>query len=417
MKKLLSISILAIFSACAGKEIRHIDSEVEVIDSILSKKEEKLISEPKDIVLIPQKEEIEKPSSKNVLENFSFQSDTLVMDPGNTIVNLSYGLSRSGLSSNKNILRVLNPTKLMLFSFDLVQRKLINVIEFNKEGPNGVGEMVRYFQDLGEDTFFMASINQLGTYNLDGKKLRRIDIPEGSIEGLDQDLESITLNSLKIDENQGKLYFLHSDRENEKVSLVIFDIDTSKGFLLDLSKFGSLTKLDLLFKEGISTSISNTASLGLMMEKERAIIYSAGTSSLYVYNFSTRSLSWSSPNHKLVPNDQVPPPMNEFTTIEAFEEAFLATIFQISYSGLWYDDQRQMYFRFGSILEKSEVLDPWPDSEVFLFAYDKNLMLIGEARIKGLTKIPEYPFFKDGKLWSYVNVEDELGFAVMDFKF
>ena len=29
----------------------------------------------------------------------------------------------------------------------------------------------------------------------------------------------------------------------------------------------------------------------------------------------------------------------------------------------------------------------------------------------------EQMIFKDGKLWSLVNVDDELGFAVMDFKF
>ena len=57
------------------------------------------------------------------------------------------------------------------------------------------------------------------------------------------------------------------------------------------------------------------------------------------------------------------------------------------------------------------------DDRVFLFAYDKELNLIGEVELKELITQPEYPFFKDGKLWSYVNVEDELGFAVMEFNF
>ena len=54
---------------------------------------------------------------------------------------------------------------------------------------------------------------------------------------------------------------------------------------------------------------------------------------------------------------------------------------------------------------------------VFLFAYDQDLNLVGEVQMEELNSQPSWPFFKDGKLWSYVNVNDELGFAVMDFNF
>ena len=43
--------------------------------------------------------------------------------------------------------------------------------------------------------------------------------------------------------------------------------------------------------------------------------------------------------------------------------------------------------------------------------------LLGETKINELKSVPSYPFFKDGKLYSYVNVEDELGFAVFTFDF
>jgi hypothetical protein len=42
---------------------------------------------------------------------------------------------------------------------------------------------------------------------------------------------------------------------------------------------------------------------------------------------------------------------------------------------------------------------------------------LGEIYLPELKKVPDYPFFKDGKLWSYVNVDDELGFAVFTFDF
>ncbi|WP_162339534.1 hypothetical protein [Cyclobacterium salsum] len=43
--------------------------------------------------------------------------------------------------------------------------------------------------------------------------------------------------------------------------------------------------------------------------------------------------------------------------------------------------------------------------------------LPGEKHLPEWHKIPGFPFFKGRKRWSFVNVEDELGFAVIDFKF
>lgn len=49
--------------------------------------------------------------------------------------------------------------------------------------------------------------------------------------------------------------------------------------------------------------------------------------------------------------------------------------------------------------------------------FSQDLEFLGETKIEGLPSVPRDSFFKDGKLWSHVNVGDELGFAVMDFKF
>jgi hypothetical protein len=57
------------------------------------------------------------------------------------------------------------------------------------------------------------------------------------------------------------------------------------------------------------------------------------------------------------------------------------------------------------------------ESKVYLFAYDADLNLLGETLLENLTSTPRFYFFKDGKLWSYANVNDELGFAVFTFDF
>ncbi|MEX2566884.1 MAG: hypothetical protein WD431_13145 [Cyclobacteriaceae bacterium] len=54
---------------------------------------------------------------------------------------------------------------------------------------------------------------------------------------------------------------------------------------------------------------------------------------------------------------------------------------------------------------------------IYILVYDKDLNFPGDKHQPELKKIPEFRFSKDRKLWSYVNVEDELGFAVIDFNF
>ncbi len=83
---------------------------------------------------------------------------------------------------------------------------------------------------------------------------------------------------------------------------------------------------------------------------------------------------------------------------------------------MW-DETRELFFKIGSITTPSDTPGSPANIKVFLYAFDSKMKLVGETLIEGLNSLPEHPFFKDGKFWSYVNVEDELGFAVFTFNF
>ncbi|MAN86985.1 MAG: hypothetical protein CL555_09100 [Algoriphagus sp.] len=90
---------------------------------------------------------------------------------------------------------------------------------------------------------------------------------------------------------------------------------------------------------------------------------------------------------------------------------------QIDYWDFYWDEQTQRYYRFASKGLPLANIDSPKNFEYFLFAYDRNLTLKGEKKLEGFSELPLSGFFKDGKLWSYVNVDDELGFAVFTFDF
>ncbi|HSI74915.1 MAG TPA: hypothetical protein VK957_03435 [Lunatimonas sp.] len=94
---------------------------------------------------------------------------------------------------------------------------------------------------------------------------------------------------------------------------------------------------------------------------------------------------------------------------------------QIPPSGLLYKVVANSYFKSWDLQDrrsyKEGVLKANYEFDYESSPYDQDFKVFGETKIEGLNQIPESYFWKGGKLWSYVNIEDELGFAVIDFKF
>jgi hypothetical protein len=90
---------------------------------------------------------------------------------------------------------------------------------------------------------------------------------------------------------------------------------------------------------------------------------------------------------------------------------------QIEFGKFYWDDTRRLYFRLSQKAKETASPDQKTRYETLVHAYNENWQLIGETNFKPVdSKLYDY-FFKDGKLWSYVNVDDELGFAVFTFDF
>ncbi len=150
---------------------------------------------------------------------------------------------------------------------------------------------------------------------------------------------------------------------------------------------------------------------------DRLFIYSNATSDIYSYDYDQDSLLLHTFPHSLVALKKTGSIQNTVESEPAFQAEMEKISTQITFGAMIWDSTSERYFRFGRIFIPKPELERKGDDKVYLFAYDKDLNLIGESFLDELKKQPEKSFFKDGKLWSYVNVNDELGFALMDFKF
>lgn len=80
---------------------------------------------------------------------------------------------------------------------------------------------------------------------------------------------------------------------------------------------------------------------------------------------------------------------------------------------IW-DSVNQRFYRFSyEILPKENIQDDEEKikSKVYLTILDKDFKVLGETHINELSRYPTTHFFKEGKIWIYENVDDELAFV------
>jgi hypothetical protein len=99
----------------------------------------------------------ESSESGNILENLTYTLDTLVVDPGEEIIDLSGGLRLSNLSDDKSKLYLYTQKEHQIAIINLDKLELEEFLPFEVEGPNGIGQYVGTMQKLdGESLCFQV---------------------------------------------------------------------------------------------------------------------------------------------------------------------------------------------------------------------------------------------------------------------
>jgi hypothetical protein len=361
----------------------------------------------------------EKVGSGNILENLTFTVDTVLVNPKGEIIDLGYGINRSSVSSDSKTLYFFDMRKTVIHEIDLDKLELTGSYPFSKEGPNAVGFNPPRIKSLMNDRFLITSpMINVGIYAKNGQKEKNLKFNFKEIEGLGVDEEGLITNGVTLSEDEKLMFALTRFGPSEsEVRLLKIDPNSKTGKSIELPNMLQALKFTLLLQLPNKVSRSGE-SIWLRTFREKLHITSSVTSDMYEYDYKKDSLRLVEFDHQLVPKKKTGDfESNVFTDEKAFDDAAEKQRNQVAFRELIWDDQRKLFFRFAyKPIKDSE--GNWDNrAEVYLFVYDSDLNLLGEKYLPELTNVPEFTFFKDGKLWSYLNVEDELGFAVMEFTF
>lgn len=360
----------------------------------------------------------EKAESGNILENFSFTIDTVLVDAKGEVINLGYGLTSFSLSDDSKSLYYFDRNRSLLHEIDLEKLELTNNFQFVREGPNSIGFNPPQFQSLpGDRILFSTSGFGVNVFSVSGEKEKSFKFNFREIEGLDYDEGGLITYQAILSEDEKYLFAMSKLNPSlTEVKLIVVNPDQKTGKTIPMPAMGRVLK-SIITLETANTFSRGPANINLQPIGGKLYVSCSVTSDVYQYDYELDFLRLIEFQHKLVPSKKTGEFKNQVSDEKEFFEEMGKLIYQINFEKLLWDEDRKLFFRFASIPKPDQERKWYEEAEIYLFAYDHNLNLLGEIHLPDLKKVPDYPFFKDGKLWSCVNVDDELGFAVMDFKF
>ncbi|SFT76512.1 protein of unknown function [Algoriphagus locisalis] len=348
--------------------------------------------------------------STNILENLTFSIDTLMVDTGDDFINFAPIFSTS--SSPDGHYFYLIDKDLKLQKIDLDAMKIISSFSFEKDGPNRLVHSIN-FQAIGDGYFyFPLSPPYPQIFDANGNKIKRFKMDlDKIVEGYPIDGRSLIIRIIP-DPKRGGLYSMPMNNEYNTHFLAVIDSLGGRTNLLELSEFKKANKFEIRGK-----GLKSMEQVSIQYFNDLVLISCTVGNAIYVYDLRLDSLSYREFPHELVPLEKTGEVKSFVGSKSEFDEEIKKRATKISYRNFIWDEKSQRYFRFASRALSVPIEGEKAEMEIFLCAYSKDLKLIGETRLEGLSNVPRMPFFKDGKLYSDVNVEDELGFEIFRFNF
>lgn len=341
-------------------------------------------------------------------EKITYTVDTLMIDSGEELLFLQSALSHSTISNDQKTLFNLSP-KSEIEVIDLDQEILKTKIKTEKEGDLGTGQPYSIQLDQ-TDNFVLYGFNEIRFFGPNLNSMERFSLSEDALPGL----ESTMLAPFNPKVTIGKtLYSIYETYEREPLGLAKINLEN-----------GNVEKIPMEFSEKIvpfTFSLYVQGRLGniiyepiqLVLANDQLIISTAYSNEANIFDLNTKTRTLKKFHSGLTEDQAKIPPKTSAESINEIQDLLDEANKNVKFGPFIYDKTHQRFCRFSRELDR-EVGDSLIFKNV-LTLFDKNLNQLGETEI---TIDPfSIKFFKEGKLWSYVNVDDELGFAVFTFDF
>lgn len=363
-------------------------------------------------------------ANSNLLENMTVTIDTVRIDAKGEFLFLNMGLYMSDYDPKTDLLYNLNPETSRMEVIDLENNELKELIQYDQDGPNAIKEMFTSgikITDSGEKWF-------TDYYSL--IHLNAADEKVGQFKLTNQDLPGDTLLDKHNIDGMGKItrsgnYFISHygdyllDGEGLQ-GLAVIDLEGQTKRLIPLDVFKPLDRYKLSSPDGERAG-ARAGEWNFISQTDTIVIHSNSAQnrliSLNLTSGESREVKLSS---SILPDEKPGLYPKRSNSIEQFEEFKELKKQEVTF-GPWIVDGERAYFwrisrqKSGGTMEK-------PVFDFVVTVLDKDLKQMAEIKlIDGnslpFDGLPSLSFFRDGMLYMFLNIEDELAFIRLKPKF
>lgn len=361
--------------------------------------------------------------TKTDFSNITFTMDTVVVDPGEEIINLKLGLWFSTINSDNSKFYLWDYQAYTLDIIDLDELVLERKVPFDKEGPNGVGSNVKWMSSPNDNHILLSNFQGMGIFDLYGKKLSHLKLEKDKFEG-DSLLEGEIFQSKSFPVAGGSVVYglLVNPWKSAKRSMSKVDFESKTIKKIDLP---GEDKLPDYVVNGNTENMSTIITSEKTVQKfgDKLVLSSTGYTDLFILDLKNDSVYHVDYSPRLSAKAKKGGYPSEVKSVERLREVIQDIYAEINFQPLIWDEKNKRFYRFSFETTPMGNTD-WPLfqpaeqkplSKLFLSILDEDFNLLGESDLTELGRVPTYGFVKDGKIWYFVNVDDELGFVRMAF--
>lgn len=343
---------------------------------------------------------------------FSYQVDTVLVDSGDDFIYLRRGLGLGALSPDKKLLYNFNPDATRLEVIDLDQLKWVNQKPMELEGPLGTG-FPRSIKISEDGRFFFVGFTDFREFDPAFQEQKLYRFRSEKPEGLEEN--EVLGEEYFISKNGTQVFVPYGPENGEEpktgMAMITLEDLTLKKFPFDLWQ-RTQNYISSLYLDGKLQSRSFEQVDVYPMESQ-VLISSHNFNEVYLLDLESDSIIHKTYHSELTADTKKVPDRTTLDAPEQMREAFIKMNEEVDFSNFYYDEKNQKFFRFSRELER-KIGDSTVHKQI-LTIFDQDLIQLHEERFPinyfGLK------FFKDGQLWSFVNVDDELGFIIFTFDY
>lgn len=360
-----------------------------------------------------------KSSEKAPVTQLTFSLDTIMIDSGEEILYLRDNLWVSDISKDAKYLFNYNRKDAVMEKIDLDQQKLVGKILFEKEGPDCVGDYISDISITADESVVMWYYGLTSIFNQQAKLVRNLNfgkITSGEVSESDTFLHSIYENR----ENPDRFLGFYLQWKDQNYFLLDVDVKNETNRKIELPELNKIKEfsVDLLFDGQWVGNFGADVRPEAFMDK--IIITNNSYNEAYIYDMRIDSLIMRNFNSVLFGNKKsyLPPKEVDFESSQRWDvDRKLKE--DINFGSIHWDAANQRYLRL-SYKEKfgEEMIENRGyqviGAEVFLSVFDQEFNLIAESLVPELSKRPAKHFVKDGQIWIFENIDDEMAFIKLE---